>query len=862
MLAFRLTLGTVIRLIAAAISVIVAMSLPLGYWSLSYEFEAADTQSDANVHGALLTQRINANPSMWRYEVARLDAVLAADMTPSALPERRDILDAQGGLIAQSGDVLDAPILSRSVDLMDSGQVVGQLVISRSMLPLALRTVIVWLFSVSLALGIYSTLSLLPLRALQRATGDLQREQERYRGLVESLPVGLLVCQDGVVVFANPAVCALLGAARAEDLTRRPLLGLVHPQSQPSVREDMQAFGEGSPVARAPQEARFKRLDDQIIDVQIQTTTISYLDAAALQLTVVDITERKKSESDLRLAASVFSHAREGISISDALGNILQVNDTFTDITGYSREEALGQNSRMLKSGRHGPEFYAAMWHDVSVRGYWSGEIWNRRKNGELFVEMLTVSAVHDANGAISNYVALFSDITALKEHQHQLEQMAHFDTLTGLPNRLLLSDRLQQAMLQSQRRKNLLAVVCFDLDGFKAVNDAYGHDVGDKLLLELSQRMKDVLRESDTLARPGGDEFIAILVDLTQFHDSEPQLKRLLQAAASPVSVNTEAGPVVIQISASAGVTLYPQDNVDADLLMRHADQALYSAKQAGKNRYQLFDVARDAAMSVQRENLERIRSALDNNEFVLYYQPKVNLRTGEVVGAEALIRWQHPVRGMVPPADFLPVIENHPLSVQIGEWVIRTALRQIRAWSAQLPEVIVSVNLSAYQLQQDGFAERLRELLGEYADLNPERLQLEVLETSDVEDLEAVSAVMKACVALGVSFALDDFGTGYSSLTYLKHLPAESLKIDQSFVRNMLHHANDLAIVKSVVGLAEAFGRQVVAEGVETQVHGQALLSMGCELAQGYGIARPMPAADFPGWAANWRVKAVWTA
>jgi len=576
--------------------------------------------------------------------------------------------------------------------------------------------------------------------------------------------------------------------------------------------------------------------------------------------THVDITELKKAEEKLKLAATVFTHAREGIMITDASASIIEVNDTFTEITGYSRKELIGQNPSMLQSGRQSPEFYAAMWHEIDTTGHWSGEIWNRRKNGEVFAELKNISTVHDENGVIQNYVAMCLDITLMKAHQDQLERNAHYDLLTNLPNRVLLADRLSQGMLRCRRYKKSLAVVFLDLDGFKEVNDNYGHDVGDELLVALSLRMKEALREGDSLARIGGDEFVAVLTDLVKVEDCEPVLERLLLSASEPITI----GEVVLNVSASIGVTLYPQDSVDADMLLRHADQAMYIAKQSGKNRYYLFDTVQDDAVQVQKENLEAIRTGLDENQFVLYYQPKINMRTGAVIGLEALIRWQHPQRGLLQPNDFLPVIENNPMLIEMGEWVIDTALTQISQWQAMLIRlpVCISVNIAAIQLKQVDFADRLAELLAAHPDVEPRHLELEVLETSALADIKAVSSTMNACIALGVSFALDDFGTGYSSLTYFRHLPTKQIKIDQTFVRDMLVDNDDLAIVEGVIGLAKTFKRDVIAEGVETIEHGTALLQLGCELAQGYGIAKPMPANDVPAWVNEWRSDSEWKA
>ena len=568
--------------------------------------------------------------------------------------------------------------------------------------------------------------------------------------------------------------------------------------------------------------------------------------------------DKEQRVKQLALAAKVFTHARESIMITDAEGLIIEVNKTFSDITGYSREEAIGKTPRILKSERQSPEFYVDMWQAIVNEGYWYGEIWNHRKNNEVYAVMQTISAVCDVNGITTHYVSLASDITPMKQHQEQLERIAHYDVLTNLPNRVLLADRLSQAMLQCSRHGQSLAVVFLDLDGFKTVNDAYGHDIGDELLIALSIRMKEALREGDSLSRIGGDEFVAVLADLAKVEDCEPVLERLLLAASESVTVSG----VVLNISVSIGVTLYPRDNVDADLLMRHADQAMYMAKESGKNRYHLFDTAQDDAVKVQRESLEAIRYALDDHQFVLYYQPKVNMKIGTVVGVEALIRWQHPERGLLSPIEFLPVIENHTMMIEIGEWVIDTALTQIGQWQAMALDLPVStsVNIAAVQLMQPGFIQTLTDLLAAHPNVEPRYLELEMLETSALEDVNHVSIIMNDCMSLGVHFALDDFGTGYSSLTYLRRLPASLIKIDQSFVKDMLSNIDDFAIVEGVIALAKSFKRDVIAEGVETVEHGTALLQLGCELAQGYGIARPMPACDIPAWMKNWKPDASW--
>jgi diguanylate cyclase (GGDEF)-like protein/PAS domain S-box-containing protein len=546
------------------------------------------------------------------------------------------------------------------------------------------------------------------------------------------------------------------------------------------------------------------------------------------------------------------------VSIADVAGNITYVNDKFCAISGYNREELIGNNDKIVTSDEHPDEFFVDMWKAISSGHTWHGEIQNTNKTGNVYWVKTTIVPTLDDKGKPFQYVGIRTEITAAKKNEEKLKFTAHYDLLTGLPNRVLLADRLNHAMVQCQRRNQSLAVAYMDLDGFKVVNDTYGHDLGDKLLVELSKRMKEALREGDTLARIGGDEFIAIMVDLENFEGSKRVLERLLKTTAEPVTVDD----TVVQVSLSIGVTLYPQDGVDADQLMRHADQAMYIAKQAGKNRYQLFDAAQDSAIKIQQQSIGDVRSAMGRREFVLHYQPKVNMHTGEVIGVEALIRWQHPDRGLVPPLDFLPAIEGHAISLDLGEWVIDTALSQINQWQSIGVNLPISVNISAYQLQQEDFVNRLAALLAAHPDENPHYLELEILETSVLSDIDQVFDTMNACHDLGIRFSLDDFGTGYSSLTHLRRLPAHMIKIDQSFVRDMLEDVDDLAIVEGVVGLAKAFKREVIAEGVETIEHGSALLQLGCDLAQGYGIARPMPAGDILEWISSWKADDDWQA
>jgi len=558
-------------------------------------------------------------------------------------------------------------------------------------------------------------------------------------------------------------------------------------------------------------------------------------------------TKLKLKNKELQLSSSVFNDTHGGIMITDANELIVDVNPAFCDITGYSRAEVIGKSPRVLSSGKQSPEFYQDMWQKINEQEHWQGDVWNHKKNGELYAALLTISALKNDNGKIATYVGVFTDITHSKKQKEQLSLMAHYDVLTGLPNRALFTDRFIQAIAHANRTETQLAVCFLDLDNFKPVNDNYGHQVGDQLLIEVAKRITANLREEDTVSRQGGDEFALLLNNIEHFSQCEQTLERIHNALAKPYIINEYP----LQITASTGISLYSQKYNDIDTLIRHADQAMYQAKLTGKNHFHLFDPEQDQLTIQKHHQLEEIKQALSNNEFQLYYQPKVNMVTGDVFGAEALIRWVHPKKGLIPPLDFLPILDGTDLEIKVGNWVINEALAQLNAWHQQGMKLEVSVNISSHHLLSASFISELDAALTKYPAIDSKYFQLEILESSALGDLNVINNIIKTCKAtLGVKVALDDFGTGYSSLTHLRNLPVDIIKIDQSFVRDMLDDPNDFTIIDGIIGLADSFNLYVIAEGVETTEHGLMLLMMGCEQVQGYGIAKPMPAKDYPQW------------
>ncbi|MEW5773027.1 MAG: EAL domain-containing protein [Thermodesulfobacteriota bacterium] len=711
---------------------------------------------------------------------------------------------------------------------------------------------------------------------LQAQREALSQSEERFRALVEQAQDAIFVRGlDGRFVLVNRRACESLGYSR-EDL-----LGLtvadVDPDFQPD--PDQETFWRNLPLTF---ESRHRRRDGSLFPVEVRVSAILYGGEKVILAAVRDITarkalenalrrakdelearveertrelaqanaeliseveERKRAQMELLLAAEVFEHSLEGIVITDHHGDILKVNPAFTSITGYTQDEVLGRNPRLLKSDRHDSTFYREMWRSLEVNGRWTGEIWNRRKSGESYPEWLTISAVRDADGDTTHYVGVFHDITEAKESEEQIRFQAHHDALTGLPNRLLLKDRLTVALSHAQRTGHKVAVLFMDLDNFKTINDSLGHIVGDWLLQSVAYRLLKLMREEDTVARLGGDEFVAMVEDVEDVREVVNVAQRILAAFASPVS----AGNHSLFVTTSLGITLYPDDGRDPDTLIRNADMAMYQAKEAGKNDYRLFTPQLHENVTRRLALEGRLRKAVENGDLIPFLQPKAELAGGRVNGMEALARWPQEDGSLVSPAEFIPLAEDTGLILPLGEIILEKACMAARRLAeAGHGDLALAVNLSPRQFRQQDLVPRILDVL-ERTGLAPSRLELEITESTLMADIDKTVDKLRELAGHGIGLAVDDFGTGYSSLSYLKRFPLRSLKIDQSFVRDITRDENDANIVRTIIDLARNFGLEVVAEGVETPEQLAFLRGHRCHTAQGFLFSRPLPEAGF---------------
>lgn len=690
---------------------------------------------------------------------------------------------------------------------------------------------------------------------------DIRNSEDRYSVIIDSSPNGMLMINEtGQITLTNLACQSMFGYEQQE--LKEKLISDLVPSVQfadqlkkmlghDSDRKDVM-FGEMGELTGK------KKTGDNIV-MEVGLRKLSTLEGSFILVTMVDVGERQQSRQDIAVAhqryKALFEQLSDGIILVNEDFVIVDHNEEAIRLLKYESGQLRQKHISSIGSVDDMKVILSRKAHVEENGRYDFESVYQTREGDQLEVD-ISVKYLELLSGE-RLFQVLFRDIRDKKHAYRLIEKMAFHDHLTGLANRALLADRLKQAMAHARRSSTALGVAFLDLDGFKSINDLHGHPTGDALLLTVASRMKEVMREEDTLARLGGDEFVAVLTNLQEAKSTASLMERLLKAVSEPVKV----GEINLQVTTSIGLSIYPQEEeVDADQLLRQADQAMYQAKLSGKNCYQFFNSDRERTNRGFMALVERIQSALELKQFVLYYQPKVNMRTRKLMGLEALIRWQHPENGLLAPMHFLPHIENHPLSINIGDWVIGEALDQLKRWHNEgFKDLTVSVNISAYQFQQTDFLEKLQAKL-EQTNTPPHCLELELLESSALDDLSEASEMMARCAAMNVGIALDDFGTGYSSLTYLMQLPASTIKIDQSFVRGMLSDERSQSILQGVLWIIKRLNRIVIAEGVETLEIGKALMEMGCEMAQGYGIGRPMPAQELDNWLVKWTNDADW--
>ncbi len=687
------------------------------------------------------------------------------------------------------------------------------------------------------------------IRLANKMTSELRASEEQFRAIADcTVNWEVWWGLDGKPRWINHAVLDYTGYTVEECLAMDDFIGTIaHPEDEPRIRAELARCMDGQ--KREDVELRCVRKDGSVFWLALSCAPIHDAQGrfTGFRTSSRDITDRKQIEAELRISAVAFD-SREGMLITDANSKILRVNKAFTEITGYSAEEIVGKHPNLLRSDRHGPAFFQEMRESIRRFGKWQGEIWDRRKNGQVYPEWLTISAVKGDDGVVTHYVGTHHDITERKIAEERIKELAFFDALTRLPNRTLLLDRLKQAIAASTRNKTSSALLFIDLDHFKTLNDTLGHDKGDLLLKQVAQRLALSVRANDTVARVGGDEFVVVLESLHRNpQEAASQTKSIGEKILSVLDSPYQLGEVEYRTTASVGATVFRGRQASIDELLKQADLAMYKSKETGRNAISFFDPAMQTVV-LERAALEAgLRKAIDDGQLVLHYQAQV-VEGGRVTGAEVLVRWQHPQRGTVPPSEFIPLAEETGLILSLGNWVMETACTQLARWAlrAGTAHLSIAVNVSVQQFREADFVETVCGIL-ERTGANPKRLKLELTESLLVDNVEDIIQKMNALKARGVEFSLDDFGIGYSSLSYLKRLPLNQLKIDQSFVRDVLIDPNDASIAKTIVALAQSLGLGVIAEGVETDAQRNFLADAGCLAYQGYFFCRPLPLDGF---------------
>ncbi len=672
----------------------------------------------------------------------------------------------------------------------------------------------------------------------------LASSEKHLSTVLDTIPYGVQeIDKDGYVTYSNWAHDKLFGYEEGTLQGYQVSTFFADPKDGEELIKYLKYLAEAQPEPTTFFAADRKK-DNSLVDVQVDWDyrRNSNGDVIGFISILTDITAKRQAEEQLRQAAAVFESTSEAVMVTDPDGKITAVNQAFTVITGYSEDEVIGKNPKLLRSERHESEFFNDMWSAIKDEGGWRGEVWDRRKNGEIFPVWQAVSAIKNDDGEVTHYVSVFTDISTLKQTQEQLNYLAYHDPLTDLPNRLLFNDRLMHAIERAARSKDQVALLFIDLDNFKNVNDSLGHPVGDELLLKVASRLRSLSRKDDTVARISGDEFVIILENIHDAQDTVVMAQKLINAFQEPLVVQGHE----LHITLSIGISIYPRDGDDVQTLVRNADAALYRAKAEGRNDFYYYTEELTTS-AVERLKIESaLRNAVKNQELVLYYQPQISLDTGLIVGVEALIRWQHPELGLLMPNRFINLAEDTGLIVAVGEWVLTTACGQMKAWQQSGYDFgRVAVNVSGLQLQRGDFQKIVNDVLL-LTHLEPQSLELEITENFIMNKPEKAIAILDNLKSLGIQIAIDDFGTGYSSLSYLKRLPVDKLKIDGSFVRDIPNNADDEAIARAVVALAKNLQLKVIAEGVETREQREFLTDQDCDEAQGYLISKPLPPGE----------------
>lgn len=680
----------------------------------------------------------------------------------------------------------------------------------------------------------------------KRMEDRLQQSETRFRAIIEQSPIAVAFSRDGLTIDANAVYLHMFGYDSIAELREQPLVNQIAPQCRDAIEDRIRRRIQGESL-ETTYETIGLRKDGSQFPLLVSAKRVVLPDGPLTFTYLIDITERRQAEEAMRIAAATFE-TQEAILITDPEAKILRVNNAFQAITGYRAEEVVGHNPRMLQSGQHDAAFYLAMWSALLNTGKWSGEVWDRRKNGEIYPKSMTITAVYDDQHRVTHYVAVFRDISNRKKSEQEIHQLAFFDPLTLLPNRRLFQDRLRQAMATSLRNARYGALLFLDLDHFKTINDTQGHAVGDLLLIEVAHRLQTCVRDGDSVARLGGDEFVVLLEELSiQTDEAATQAELVAEKIRSELNQPYVLNDYACRSTPSIGISLFRGQQDSMEDLLRHADVAMYQAKTAGRNVIRFFDPQMQMALDLRTAMEADMRRALDGRQFILHYQVQVDCRA-QAIGAEVLLRWQHPERGFVFPDQFIPLAEETGLIVPIGLWVLQTACAQLKVWqkNALTRDLTLAVNVSAKQFRQADFVSLVQRTLLE-SGAKPSQLKLELTESTVLENVDDTIARMREIKMLGVDFSMDDFGTGYSSLQYLKRLPLDQIKIDKSFVNDITTDPNDAAIVQTIIAMTQAMGLNVIAEGVETQAQRDFLDEHGCHAFQGYLFSKPVPIEQF---------------